>query len=296
MPAEPKENEIENLLKFSHQVMNSDFEIFIQHDDGAYARQAARAAFNEVDRLEQLLSRFIENSDVSRINRLEPGQFEIVSEETMQCLLIARQAYDLTGGAFDVTIAQWITDLQNKNQPSMEQLKLVPDSWGVEVLDESLSVDLGGIGKGYAVDTIADILHEWSIPKALIHAGASSVRALKPPAQKKGWPVALSDPEDGKTVGQLEMANEVFSCSGLQRGHHIINPITNKPVTDRRACWIRLAQSAALADALSTAAMILPIEDLRQMKSNLQECSIMILLAAQDAKSKWIKLGDWPLG
>ena len=301
VPAKVTKNDIKEMFKFSHRAMNADFEVFIQHDDGTYAGRAARAAFNEVDRLEGLLSRYIENSDVSRINGLEPGQSELVSEDTMKCLLIARQAHDLTGGAFDVTIGAWIDSLKNKDavlpkekKPSMNQLKLDPASLTVQVLDENISVDLGGIGKGYAVDIIADVLHEWSIQKALIHGGASSVRALKPPSARKGWPVTLSDPTDISTVVRLEIVEEVLSSSGLQRGEHIFNPFTGEAINDRRVCRIRLHQNAALADALSTAGMILPLEAVRQMQDNLEGCSVMILMAADGAEMKWVKLGDWP--
>ena len=218
----------------------------------------------------------------------------------MQCLLIAHQAHDLTGGAFDVTIGTWIDCIKNKDeiisdktQPCMEQLKLHPDSLTVQILNENISVDLGGIGKGYAVDKIAHTLKEWGVQKAIIHGGASSVRALKSPAEKKGWLITLSNPTGKKTVVHLEMAEEVLSCSGLQRDEHIINPFTGKSVKDRRACWIRLHQNAALADALSTAGMIMPLEDINQMQNNLEGCFVMILMVSDGAEVKWVKLGEW---
>lgn len=289
------------MMKFNHRAMNTNFEVLIQHDNGTYAGWAARAAFNEVDRLEEIFSCYIENSDVSRINQLKPGQSEVVSEDTMQCLLVSRRAYELTGGAFDVTIGTCVDSVKNnddilagKKWPRMEQLRLHPDSLTVEVLDEDVSVDLGGIGKGYAVDSIASTLQEWGVQKAFIHGGASSVRALKPPSKKKGWPVTLSNPIDGKTVVRLEMAQEVLSCSGMQRGEHIVNPFTGKAVSDRRACWIRLGQDSVLADAISTAGMIMPLEELSQMQSNLQNCSVMILMDAGEGQMEWLTLGQWP--
>ena len=76
-------------LRFSHAAMATVFEVFCVHDDAAYARQAAQAAFDLLDRLELELSRFIANSDVSRINALAAGQTTRVSPETMECLEIA---------------------------------------------------------------------------------------------------------------------------------------------------------------------------------------------------------------
>lgn len=305
MQPEANKKEIKNLLKFSHRAMNADFEVFIQHDDGTYAGRAARAAFDEVDRLEQLLSRYIENSDVSRINQLQPGQQEVVSQDTMDCLLVAQKAYELTDGAFDITIGELIKQWKhNQSQPGERidekekaermELMLDADSLVVQVTNSSISLDLGGVGKGYAVDRIAETLNEWGIDRAFIHGGASSIRALKPPTAKKGWPVTLSNPIDGKTVIRMEMADEVLSCSGLQRDQHIIDPSTGKPVKNRRACWIRLPENAALADALTTAGMIMPIEDVRKMKNHLQGGSIMILQTPDNSQAYWTKIGDWP--
>jgi thiamine biosynthesis lipoprotein len=180
--------QIENLVHFSHPAMNTTFEVFIQDTRGTYAGQAARAAFKEVDRLESLLSRFIQNSDVGRINTIKPDQEIILDPDTFKCLQIAEQAWQLTGGAFDVTIGNIIAAWKNGdsqmalslqvNRPSMKMLKLNTDGLTVTTTDAGVNLDLGGIAKGYAVDKIAEVLHEWGIDKALIHGGASSVRAL----------------------------------------------------------------------------------------------------------------------
>ena len=82
--------------RFSHQAMATLFEIYCVHADASYAGQAARAAFDLVDRLEQEQSRFVANSDVSRINQLSAGQGTRVSPSTMECLEIARRMYDVT--------------------------------------------------------------------------------------------------------------------------------------------------------------------------------------------------------
>lgn len=301
----PDKKQIEGLLKFSHQAMNTNFQIFIQDKRGSYAGRAARAAFNEVDRLETLLSRFIPNSDISRINRLSAGQEAVVDEDTMNCLVAANQAYELTGGAFDITIGEIVEAW--KRGDSQEAIRLLSEQSGIDriesdqevltvkVLGGNVNIDLGGMGKGYAVDRIAQVLQEWGIQRALIHGGASSVRALSPPASKKGWPVVLRDPIDETVVIRLALADEVLSCSGLREGMHIINPFTGKPVEDRKACWVRLGQNAAMADALSTSGMIMPIKAIRQLQKNQEDCAMMILLTPADAPSSWINIGSWPV-
>ncbi len=303
LKVQPDKKKIDNLVKFSHRAMNANFEVFIQHDDGTYAGRAARAAFQEVDRLEGVFSRFIENSDVARINQLAPGEVAVLDKDTVNCLRIAQQGWQLTDGAFDITIGDlihaWKSNDPQKaetllaNRPSMEMLELT-DDFSIKAMGENISVDLGGIGKGYAVDKIAEILTEWNIERAFIHGGASSVLAMGPPIGQAGWPVTLTNPADNLKIMSLEMKNEVLSCSGLQRGQHIINPFTGRPVTDRRACWIRIKADAALADALTTAGMIMPVEKIRSLQEQIPEMAVMLLMSTEEQELKLDKIGTWP--
>jgi thiamine biosynthesis lipoprotein len=151
--------------RFSHAAMATVFEVHCVHADARYAAQAAQAAFDLVDRLEQELSRFVGNSDISRINHLAAGQGTRVSPSTMECMEIAWHVYGLTGGAFDVSIGS-----------GLDSLELTPDEFTVHAREGGASVDLGGIGKGYAVDRMAEVLGEWEIPHALLHGGFSSVQ------------------------------------------------------------------------------------------------------------------------
>ena len=117
-----------------------------------YAAQAAQAAFDLVDRLERELSRFLPNSDITRINHLAAGERTRVAPTTLECLVIARHMFDLTGGAFDVSIGTGL--------PSLE---LDPDESLVLATTAGVRLDLGGIGKGYAVDLMAEVLEEWGL-------------------------------------------------------------------------------------------------------------------------------------
>lgn len=282
--------EIQGLVKFSHQAMNTVFEVFIQADDGAYAGRAARTAFNEIDRLEQQLSRFVENSDISRINRAAAGERLTVSPDTMACLAVAKRIYDQTGGAFDVTVGAMV-DLWRQGEPAVEQIdKLLQTRTGepftldetalsVTVLRANVGLDLGGVGKGYAVDCIAKVLRDWGIERAMIHGGSSSVRAMAAPAGKAGWPIALSNPHDPNQRLWLEMADQSLSCSGLQRGSHIINPANGKPIADKRAVWLLTRDSAAVADALTTALMVMPVEAIESFAKSCPNNEIIVIPA-----------------
>lgn len=98
--------------RFSHEAMATVFEVHGVHPDARYAAQAAQAAFDLADRLERDLSRFLPNSDIGRVNHLSSGGSTRVSPSTMECLVIARHVFDLTGGAFDVSIGTGLPSLE----------------------------------------------------------------------------------------------------------------------------------------------------------------------------------------
>ena len=129
--------ESNDVHRFAHEAMATVFEVHVAHDDSAYAGQAAQAAFALLDRLEQELSRFVANSDVSRINALGAGRQTRVGSSTMDCLVIARHVHALTGGAFDVSIGT-----------GLDRLELQPDDLAVQASADGIRIDLGGIGKG----------------------------------------------------------------------------------------------------------------------------------------------------
>jgi len=245
--------EVSGALRFSHQAMNAVFEIVCAHADPAYARQAAWAAFDVAGRLEQELSRFIENSDISRINSLAAGESLRVNRWTMECLELARVAWAETAGAFDISLGSGLDRL------SLDPLLLVVRASAV-----GARLDLGGIGKGYAVDRMAEVLAEWGVERAVIHGGFSSVLALEAPEGCEGWPLTMSAPDSvaAEPFVLIQAKRRAFSASGTQKGDHIVDPRTGQPVRFRRAAWAsapvsdlakfcRKARSVAGADAIS---------------------------------------------
>jgi thiamine biosynthesis lipoprotein len=253
---------VPGVLRFSHAAMATLFEIHCVHADASYAGQAAHAAFELVDRLEQEQSRFIANSDISRINVLSAGQSTRVSPATLECLEIARRMYEVTSRAFDVSIGSGLHDLE-----------LVPDGFLVRAQADGVRLDLGGIGKGFAVDRVGELLEEWEIRHALVHGGYSSVLALEAPPEWEGWPLTLSSPgPDQEVLARISGRQMALSASGTRKGDHIQDPRTGRPVRDR-AVWVGVGgrqeggsgSPAALAEALSTAFMILAPEEIDRL-------------------------------
>jgi thiamine biosynthesis lipoprotein len=246
--------------RFSHEAMATVFEVHCVHEDARYARQAADAAFALVDRLEQELSRFVANSDVSRINSLAAGGATRVSPTTLECLAIARHLYHVTHGAFDVSIGT-----------GLDALELDPETYSVHSRREELRLDLGAIGKGYAVDRVAELLGEWEVRNALVHGGFSSVLALEAPPGQEGWPLSLSAPDDGRILARLEARRLALGASGSRKGEHIRDPRTGRPAGER-AVWVSVPREdtaggspTAVADALSTACMLLSEQEIRNL-------------------------------
>ena len=251
--------------RFSHEAMATIFEIAMIHSDAAYAGQCAQAAFVEVDRLEEVLSRYRPNSDIAKINNSEPGAAVVVGPDAFACLQQADRLTVETSGAFDVTLG-W-----------MSQLLLYKDGKAVVRLSEEATVDLGGVGKGYAVDRIVEIMNEWEIPQSLIHAGSSSVMAMEAPPHEAGWRMTLRDPLDrGAVLRHLVLRHRAISGSGLQKGGHIFDPRIGRPAAGRRAAWA-LSKDAATADALSTAFMVMSLDEIQEYCHQHDDAEAMVV-------------------
>jgi thiamine biosynthesis lipoprotein len=279
---------IPHLCRFAHAAMATTFEILVVHSDTGYAQQAACAAFEELDRMEQELSRFIENSDISRINQMAARQTVRIGEPAFECLEIALKMFADTNGAFDISVGT-----------GLPKLKLNRERFSVRSMKEGVVLDLGGIGKGFAVDRVAELLLEWDLPIALIHGGQSSVHALDPPPGMEGWPISLSVPgPKHKTLARASIRRQALSGSGLQKGAHIIDPPTRQPVGNQRAVWICLPADAAsipeapqsdslaggmltfpgaYAETLSTAFIIMPMEQIRVYCANHPELGALVV-------------------
>ena len=261
--------DLRDVRRFSHEAMATVYEVYAVHADRQYAAQAAQATFDLVDRLERELSRFLPNSDITRINHLDAGKSTRVAPSTLECLVIARHLFDLTGGAFDVSIGTGL--------PSLE---LDADDVLVRATTDGVQVDLGGIGKGYAVDLMAELLEEWGLERSLVHGGFSSVLALEAPAGRDGWPLTMSDPGlPSRVLAHLSVRQTALSASGLRKGDHIVDPRTGEPVRGRIAAWVALPRpegagaeatvdegpriaAGAVTDALTTAFMLLRSEEI----------------------------------
>ena len=302
---------VSGAYRFCHKAMATIFEVLIIHPDGVYAEQAANAAFDEVDKLELELSRFIENSDVSQVNNLGANQALRVSPATFECLEICSRLHAETEGAFDVTVGvlyDCLVDSEKKvrevsvneleaarKRTGMELVQLDEDAYTVEVSGEGVQIDFGGFGKGYAVDKMAELLVDWGIERALIHGGFSSVLALDGPSGVKGWPVTLSNPLNRReNLEVIHLSNRALSSSGLEKGQHIIDPRNGEIVDGKIGSWV-FGKEAGTCDGISTAFMVMSKEKIKEYCQNHPETAAMVMFGRgiESKEAEILHFGNW---
>jgi thiamine biosynthesis lipoprotein len=278
--------------------MATRFEIVLHGENAVGLRAAGEEALAEIQRLEARLSLYRPDSEITRVNARAAREPIRVTPEVFALLQHARQLSDETGGAFDITIGPlmrcWGFHSGSGKLPSPEAIaaarecvgmrfvELDPQEFAVRFVRDGVMLDLGAIGKGYAVERAASILREAGVTSALIHGGTSTAYAIGNPPDGDCWKVAIDRPtkvgravlsapqSDGSvrppslsktlltTVGLKDEALSVsavwgksFEADGVVYGHEI-DPRTGWPANAAVLAAVATT-SATESDALSTA-------------------------------------------
>jgi thiamine biosynthesis lipoprotein len=274
------------LLRFARQAMATRFEIVLPFGNPS-AMQSAEDALDLIDRLEDQLTVYRDHSEVSRINRRAADRPMTV--ENRLCRLLAESARLTrdTAGAFDIStgalIKAWGFYRRAGRVPSLEERAEVMQRVGMQhvALDDhrrtihflrrGVEINLGSIGKGYALDRAADLLRqEWGITAGLLHGGCSSVYAMgSDPTNPRGWAVGVTHPWDAeRRLAVLRLRDRALGTSAATFQHleyngrrlgHILDPRHGWPAEGMASATVT-APTAAEADALATAFFILGVE------------------------------------
>jgi FAD:protein FMN transferase len=248
--------------------MGTMFEIAAYHAPRSEAERAVTAALDEIARLDRVMSHFIPESDLSRLNREARHGFVEVDPSLYDVIEDAIEVSRLSDGKFDVTIAPltkvWKEAQREGRRPSDSavaearqcvgygHIELAPSN-RIRFHSSCLQVELGGIGKGYAVERAIAMLASAGIRNAIVNGGTSSIAAIGAPPGAKGWPVRL--PSRAGSAGREVLLRDRALDTSQQDGG-IIDPVSGRPSASTAAITVT-APSAALADALSTALVLM---------------------------------------
>jgi thiamine biosynthesis lipoprotein len=252
---------LDDARHFTHEAMRTTFSLYLRGVEETTANGIFRECIEQLDAMEARLSRFFEGGDVFRINHLRAGETLYVSETCHQCLLLALQACADTCGLFDITLGKSIAHLKSGGTGpapvSNGRLVIHPDVAAITCEEPGREIDLGGIGKGFALDQLKILLVDWGVEDALLCAGASSLLAIGPGA----WPVDLAGDEGSH---RITLTDQALSASGIGiQGVHFVHPGGEQamPVSPCKRLWVS-ATSAALAEVWSTALMLVEPDEI----------------------------------
>lgn len=292
----------------THLTMGTYVTITVLHSSRDEAEQIVGEAFEEIERLNQLLTRFGNRSPVAELN--EQGKIEYLAPELTQLVSKSLYYYQQTGGAFDITVKP-LLDLYQKSfakshQPGEKEILSLLDAIGSEKLQiqgtgirfagPDMGITLDGIAKGYIVDQASILLTGKGITNHMINAGGD-IRTSGKAANAKPWTIAVQDPaKKGHFPDIIKMYNGAVATSGNyevyydkeKMFHHIVNGKTGLS-PDLSSSVTVSASSVMDADALSTSVFVMgPEEGVRFINSQ-KDCECLVITRDGEKKgsSHW---------
>jgi thiamine biosynthesis lipoprotein len=261
--------------------MGTEVSVYLWHDDEEIGQDAVNAVFKEIARIDNLMSTYIEDSEMSEINRNAAKSPVEVGEELFTLILRSLDISVLTRGAFDITydsVGQHY-DFREGRRPDedtiMEELPRLDYRFvepnrvdnTIHFTEEGVRINLGGIAKGYAVERGIYVLRQYGVAHARVTAGGDT--RLLGDRRGQPWMVGVQNPRDREQVAvTMPLENEAISTSGDyerffeedgERYHHIIEPSTGQPAGEVRSTTI-IGPDAVLTDALSTSVFVMGVD------------------------------------
>lgn len=266
--------------------MNTRFSLVLVDIDSEQAEAIAAAAERELHSLELLMSRFDPRSPVSALNRCATDAPVEPPAELWKILTLCHGFWERTGGAFDITLLPlqqlWRECLQRGQEPTsadlqdarlrsgFNRLHLDSTTRSVHFQAPGMSIDLGGFGKGYALERIATNLRNRGVERAFLSFGESSITALGSHPFGESWPVGIAHMfRSAETVHSFSLCDASLSTSGAapfncmegpREFGQIVDPRTGRPIQGYRTLSV-VSSSALEAEILSTALLVTPEQE-----------------------------------
>jgi thiamine biosynthesis lipoprotein len=272
-------------------------------------------ALDEIDRVDRLMSHYRRDSPLSRLNREAANGPVAVQPELLDFLAECLRRSRESDGAFDVTVGPlmkaWGFFRDEGRVPPDDELARAKEVVGAQhvVLDRGagtvrfdrpgVELDLGGIGKGYAVDRVVDLLRKRGVTSALVNLGGSSVYGLGTPPGREAWEVAIADPTaPGKTARTVRLRDRALSVSGGYERFfekdgvsysHIMDPRTGRPVQGVLSVAV-LTGSATDGDALDNVLFVLGPERGRSHLARVPASEALLFLPKAGGRWRLVRL------
>lgn len=258
--------------------MGTRIDVQLWHDDALEAERLLSLAMAEFDRIEAAMSTYRDTSEISKVNREAATRPVAVSAELFSLVSRALELGELTGGAFDITydsVGQ-LYDFRAGVRPDdraidarlpaidFRLVELDQASRAIRFARDGVRINLGGIAKGYSVESVISLLRDAGVEHALATAGGDT--RLLGDRRGKPWIVGIRDPDDQRgLVTRVPLQDEAISTSGDYerffdedgvRYHHILRPDTGAPANGVRSATV-IGPDATLTDGLSTSVFVL---------------------------------------
>jgi thiamine biosynthesis lipoprotein len=263
--------------------LGTNVSLTVFHQDPAVAERAIELAFKEIDRIEDIMSLYREDSQISRLNRT--GQLQDPAPELLEVLTHARALSARTDGAFDITVQPlwklYSAHAETGSQPEETEIQAVLAKVGwrrmeispeqITLLGEGTEITLNGIAQGYVADAVGRVLQAHGVHQALIDTG--EIEALGSRGGKDAWSIGIKHPrKQGEFLGVADLQDRCLATSGDYEtsfsadysSHHLLDPRSGRSPLELSSVSVA-ARTAQQADALSTAVFLLGLEEGRKL-------------------------------
>ncbi|MBM4090149.1 MAG: FAD:protein FMN transferase [Planctomycetes bacterium] len=306
IPGSARDSRDRLLVQVGQRAMACEFQVLLNAGQHAGAVDAAMEALNLVATLEEQLSVYRPHSDIAQINLLAAHDARPVEPWLFDLLQQCARWSEATGGAFDITTGPlsklWGFFTRQGRFPGEEQVgnvladtgmrhvELDADARTIRFLRPGVALNLGGVGKGYALDRCAAVMSAAGVGDFMIHGGHSSILARgsrRANGAERDWSVALRHPlRPDRRLAEIRLRDQALGTSGsgqqffYHRGRrygHVFDPRTGAPAEGVLSATV-LAPDAAEADALATAFFVMGVEAVRDYCSSRSHLSAVLVL------------------
>ncbi len=283
-------------------LMGCRFELTTVAIDEAIAWKALNAGVKEIERIENLISSWDENSQTSAINAKAGIEPVVVDKELYDLIFRSKKVSELTDGAFDVSFSSmpyiWKFDKQEQALPdndivinakskiNWKNIVLNKENSSVFLKEEGMKIGFGAIGKGYAANRAKEIIASIKGVKGGLVNASGDLVAWGENGKSDGWKIQIADPNNAEKalgwIGLYDMAivtsgdYEKYFTNNNKRYAHIINPKTGYPTTGIKSVSV-ICPDAELADALATSVFVLGIEKGMNLINQLNKIECLII-------------------